>query len=158
MNYFIGFILLVLLLIFAGELIFNWWLGHQESCPGRFVWSVGPVNNKQESKIMDIKINNLQKISVALTPVNAAGKPAELDPNNPPRWTVQSGDSLVLPSADGKSASLVSSDTPGDTLILVEADADLGDGVENISDVIRLTVEGARAVNLGLTVGAPELK
>jgi hypothetical protein len=40
----------------------------------------------------------------------------------------------------------------------VEADADLGDGVQTISDAIKLIVNGAQATSLGMTVGLPEAK
>ncbi len=78
--------------------------------------------------------------------------------DGPPRWSVQSGEGTVVAAEDGLSATIFSSDKPGDTVILIEADADLGEGVENLSDVIRLTTEGARAKSLGLTGDAPELK
>lgn len=123
-----------------------------------FGWKVGLPSKKEESTHMplDITITNEQKVTVTLKPVTATGKPAPLD--GVPTWTVQSGDSTVVPAADGLSASLVSSDTPGDTVFLVEADADLGSGVENIADTIRLSVAGARAANLGLEAGTPEPK
>lgn len=131
-------------------------------CPRRSVglaFKFG-VPTKKERKPMpvEVSITNEQKIKASLTPTTGSGKPAQLDPNNPPRWSVISGDSLVDPSADGLSASLISSNTPGDTVVLVEADADLGDGVETISDTIKLTVLGAKAQNLGLTLGTPENK
>jgi hypothetical protein len=37
---------------------------------------------------------------------------------------------------------------------LVEADADLGAGIETISDTIKLVVAGAKASSLGLVAGA----
>lgn len=107
---------------------------------------------------VEVSITNEQKIKASLTPTTGGGKPAQLDPNNPPKWSVISGESTVVPAPDGLSADLVSSDTPGDTVFLVEADADLGDGVETISDTIKLTVLGAKAQNLGLTLGTPENK
>ena len=103
-----------------------------------------------------VSITNEQKVTVTLKPVTNAGKPAKLD--GAPTWTVVSGDSTVTPSADGLSASLVSADNPGDTTYLVEADADLGEGVETIQDTITLTVIGANAANLGLVASPPELK
>lgn len=106
----------------------------------------------------EVSITNEQKIKATLNPKSDAGKPAKLDPNNPPTWTPVSGDSTAVVAADGLSADLVSSDTPGDTVFLVEADADLGDGVEKVSDTITLKVAGARATNLGLTLGTPEPK
>lgn len=107
---------------------------------------------------IEISITNEQKITVTLTPVSATGKPAKLDPNNKPTWEVVFGNSSVAPSEDGLSAVLVSGDDPGDTQILVKADADLGEGVVEISDVITLKVAGALAASLGLTVGTPEPK
>lgn len=104
----------------------------------------------------EIRITNEQKVKVTLTPKTGAGKPAKLD--GKPTWTVSSGDSTVEVADDGMSAELVSSDTPGETMFVVEADADIGEGVETITDAIKLTVEGAKATSLGLTVGEPENK
>jgi len=102
---------------------------------------------------VEVTLTNEQKVSVTLSPKTATGKPAQLD--GVPTYTVQSGDSTVVPAANGLSAELISSDTPGDTQVLVEADADLGAGVVTISDIITVHVQGAQAENLGLTVGTP---
>jgi hypothetical protein len=77
--------------------------------------------------MVDITITNEQQVNVTLTPVTQGGHPAELD--GVPTWEVVSGNSTVEVASDGKSAELVSSDDPGDTQILVKADADLGSGV-----------------------------
>ncbi len=106
--------------------------------------------------MLEINITNEQQVNVTLHPVTATGRPATVD--GAPTWTIQSGNSTVTPAADGLSADLVSSDTPGDTEILVEADADLGQGVVPISDIIRLSVAGAQAANLGLVAGDPTPK
>jgi len=123
----------------------------------RFDWAIGPVQIKARSKdSMIIKITNEQQVVVTLNPKTDAGKRVEVD--GVPAWEVVSGSSTVEPSEDGKSATLVSSDDPGDTQILVKADADLGEGVEEISEIIELQVAGATAKNLGLVVGTPTLK
>lgn len=106
--------------------------------------------------MLEISITNEQQVRVALTPVTATGKPAKLD--GVPTWEVVTGNSTVQPADDGMSAQLVSADDPGDTDFLVKADADLGGGVQEISDVIRLSVAGAQAANLGLTAEAPTPK
>jgi hypothetical protein len=127
----------------------------------RFQWAVGPVGNKAPRKqiIMDITITNEQKIPVRLEPKTAGDKPSSVDVlNSTPTWEVISGDATLAVDADGLGATLISGDNPGDSEILVKADADLGEGVEEISDVIRLHVSGARAVNLGITAGTPTLK
>jgi len=106
-----------------------------------------------------IKITNEQKVNVALSPKTDAGKPAKVD--GAPTWEVVGGDetsSTVVVAPDGLSADLVSSDTPGDTTYLIKADADLGEGVETIQETITLTVSGANARNLGVTVGTPVTK
>lgn len=105
---------------------------------------------------LELKITNEQKIKVTLTPKTDTGKPAVLD--GVPTWEVVSGNSTVVVAADGLSADLVSADDPGDTQFLVKADADIGEGVEEISDIISLSVVGATAKNLGLTAGQPEPK
>lgn len=108
---------------------------------------------KRKPMPLDLTVTNEQKIQVTLNPVTATGRPAPLD--GAPEWTVISGNSTLDVASDGKSAFLVSSDDPGDTQFLVKADANLGAGVEEISDTIRLSVEGARAASLGLVAGSP---
>jgi len=93
---------------------------------------------------------------VTLTPKTDSGKPAKLD--GVPVWSVISGTSTVVPAADGLSADLISSDEPGVTVFLVDADADLGEGVEDLQETIELTVAGENAKNLGITVGTPTNK
>lgn len=105
---------------------------------------------------MDIKLSNEQQVKVTLTPKTDSGKPAPLD--GIPTWEVVDGLSTVQVAPDGLSATIVSSDDPGDTQILVTADADIGEGIEHISDILKVSVVGAAAKNLGLTVGTPELK
>ncbi len=123
---------------------------------GGFGFIVGQPKTKHKNMPLELKITNEQQIAVTLTPKTDTGKPAKLD--GAPTWSTVSGNSAVNVSADGLSATLVSSDDPGDTEVLVKADADLGEGIEEISDVIKLSVVGATAKNLGLTAGAPEAK
>lgn len=103
---------------------------------------------------LELKINDEQKVKITATPVTTAGKPAPLD--GPVEFSIIDGDATVE-RVDDKSAYLVSAG-PGDTQFLVKADADLGEGVEEISDTVKLTVVGASAANLGLKASPPELK
>lgn len=105
--------------------------------------------------MIEIKLTTEQEVDVTLKPTTEAGQSAAVD--GPPRWTTVSGDAAVTPSDDGLTAT-VWSDTPGTSQILIEADADLGEGVETISGVITVTVTGARAKFLGITVGEPRLR
>jgi hypothetical protein len=106
---------------------------------------------------LSLTITNEQKIKITVNPVTASGKPAQVD--GAIRVSTISGDSTSVP-VDGEpnSAYLVSSDTPGDTTFLVEADADLGAGEQLIQDTAALSVAGALASNLGLTAGTAEPK
>lgn len=121
-----------------------------------FGYNVGQPQPKQTRMPLELTITNEQQIKVTLTPKTDTGKPAQLD--GKPTWEVVSGNSTITVADDGLSATLVSSDDPGDTQYLVKADANLGEGVEEISDTIKLTVAGAMAKNLGLTAGQPEAK
>lgn len=103
--------------------------------------------------MLEITITNEEKVKVTLHPVTASGKPASVD--GVPTWEVVTGNSTVEPASDGLSADLISSDDPGDTDFLVKADADLGEGVTEISDIVRLSVAGAQAANLGLSADSP---
>lgn len=109
--------------------------------------------------MLEISLTNEQKVKVTLTPVTATGKPAPVD--GVPTWEVISGagpgQNLEV-AEDGMSAYLISNDTPGDIEFLVKADADIGEGMEEISDIIKLHVAGAKATSLGLVAGDPEPK
>ena len=115
-----------------------------------------PTKKETKPMAVAIKITNEQQVNVTLSPKTDTGKPAKLD--GAPVWSVVDGDSKVVAAADGLSADLISSDTPGDTTFLVDADADLGSGVEDLQETITLTVAGANAKNLGITVGTPTAK
>lgn len=105
---------------------------------------------------MLITITNEQKVLVTLQPTTAAGNPATVD--GAPIWTVTEGDATVEPTDDGMSAYLVSGSADVNSKIQVVADADLGEGVQSITDTIDLAVVSAQASALGIVAGTPELK
>jgi hypothetical protein len=124
---------------------------------GYFDYSLGPDTNKRKAKVMlEKEISNEQQFVAHLNPKTPGGKPAQVD--GVPTWEIITGNSTVTPESDGLSAAIVSSDDPGDTDILVKADADLGEGVVEISDIIRVHVKGAQAASLGLTADEPTNK
>lgn len=107
---------------------------------------------------LEITITNTQKVKVTLAPVTGETPPRPAPVDGPPTWERVSGNSTFHVADDGLSADLISADDPGDSEFIVRADADLGSGVEEISDMIRLTVQGAHAQSLGLVAGTPESK
>lgn len=105
---------------------------------------------------MLITITNEQKVQVTLAPTTQAGNPATLD--GTPSWTVTDGDATLEVAPDGLSCYLISGNADVNSKIEVSADADLGEGVQTITDVIDLAVVSAQASGLGLVVGTAELK
>ena len=105
---------------------------------------------------MLITITNEEKVQVTLAPATAAGNPATLD--GIPTWNVIEGDATLEVAVDGLSAFLVSGAADVNSKIEVSADADLGEGVVTLTDVIDLAVVAAGASALGLVVAAPTLK
>ena len=107
--------------------------------------------------MLEITVTNEQKIKVTITPVTESGKPATLD--GAPTWVVNSGGATLDVAEGGLSAYLISSDDDlSDSVVQIDADADLGAGVEAVSDVILLHTLHANAKSLGLSAGQPESK
>jgi hypothetical protein len=104
----------------------------------------------------DTTITTEQKIiGNVLTPKTAAGNPAPVD--GKPTWTKLSpaepdGCNLVI-AEDGLSADVVSGDNIGDSVFQVDADADLGEGVETISVQFTVHVVSPKASSLGFGFG-----
>ena len=101
---------------------------------------------------LNLSCSTEQKWHVKLAPVDALGKPAPVD--GVPVWSVKSGNGTVAADADGMGAFLLTPDTfdatAADTIFQVDADADLGSGVTDISDTITLTATPPQATSLGL--------
>lgn len=129
--------------------------GERKVAPPGFTYSVGPVTNKKPMPL-DVKLTTDQQVTVHINPATTRGKPAPLD--GIPEWSVVAGDAKISPSADGYSCLIVSPDDPGDSQVMVQADADLGEGKLEISDIISVRVSGANAAVFGLTQDPPEDK
>lgn len=106
---------------------------------------------------LSVALTNEEKIKITASPQTQGGRPAQVD--GPIRGTVVSGE-VTVQQVDGEPNSLyiVSGDNPGSAEVLVEADADLGEGVTLLQDTVQVEVSGAQAVSFGLTAGAPEPK
>lgn len=93
-----------------------------------------------------------QKLPVSWNYTSTSGRPANVQGDTV--VTVTSGDG-TFERTGAHSGFLVSGDNPGDTTYVHAADADLGEGVVPISDLITLTVTGAQAAAVGVSLGAP---
>lgn len=105
--------------------------------------------------MLEVKSTNEQKVHLHFAPKTAAGKPAKIDGDI--TYEVTSGDATV-DSTDNLNPYIVSGDIAGESKILVTADADLGEGVETISEEISYVVSMPNASSFGVTVDAPEPK
>lgn len=102
----------------------------------------------------EVAMTSEQKVRVTLAPTTATGNPSSLD--GAATFTVESGDATVE-NIDELSAWIISG-TAGVSVVSVSADADLGEGVQTITDSITVTVSDPFAANLGLLISEPEPK
>lgn len=103
--------------------------------------------------MLTVSFTTEQKVQVTLNPATATGKAAKVD--GAPKWTVTDGDVTLDVAADGLSAYIIAGETAAVAHVTVDADADLGKGVADISDIIEATVTGEQAAQLGLAAAAP---
>lgn len=102
-----------------------------------------------------IVLQNDQQVRLSIAPLDRAGQPARVD--GTPSWT-SSDPALctVTPEGDGMAAMAVTVGPVGVVQITVAADADLGSGVQTLSEIATLSVVGGQAVTLGMLAGTPE--
>lgn len=107
--------------------------------------------------MLSVAITNEQKVKITAAPRTASGRAAQVD--GALRVSVQSGD-VTIESSAGEPLSFfaISGDDPGTSVLLVEADADLGSGEVLIADTVEVVVSGAQAENFGLVAGLAEPK
>lgn len=102
-------------------------------------------------------LTDVQKVKLKVNPVSKAGNPATVD--GAPKWSVSDETILTLAvSEDGLGAEVVSTGKLGTAQVSVVADADLGDGVTELTGTLDVEVKASAAVTLGLEVGTPEDK
>ena len=107
--------------------------------------------------MLEISMTNEQKVRVVSTPATAAGQPAAVE--GALSAIVVSGDGTWEPDVENPLALfLISGAAPGDTAYIIQADADLGEGVVMIQDSAIIHVAGALAAALGLAAEAPVAK
>lgn len=101
--------------------------------------------------MISVSMTNEEKAILTITPVTSTGNPASVD--GKPTWAPSDpemalGDLVV--SEDGLSCEVPSSDsnTGSAATVVVSADADLGDGVETITETFGFTVTHPKAASL----------
>jgi hypothetical protein len=101
-----------------------------------------------------IILTDTQEVDLAIAPKDRKRKPAQVE--GIPVWSTS--DPLICsitPAADGLSCNVKATDNLGDVQISVVADADLGEGVENITGIEQISVVAGKAVTMGISAGIP---
>lgn len=102
---------------------------------------------------MEVKIQ--QKFTCSVEFQDQAGNVATVD--EPPEWSVDPDGILTLePSEDGLSVVVKSETKAGSAQVLCKADADLGEGVTEITGMLSVTVLPGDAVTVTLNPGEVE--
>lgn len=122
-----------------------------------FAWHVGPVVLKERTSRMPLELSMTteERVRVTAKPQTSGGHDAQLDGDV--QFAPQASDCTVE-RIDALSAWIVSGTTPGDCVVLVSADADVGEGIETIQDTILIHQAHPRATSLGLSAEKPEPK
>ena len=104
-------------------------------------------------------LTDVQKVTLSVAPVDAAGNPAKVD--GVPVWDIIGAqpDILKVQAADdGLSATVTTTGGLGTAQVRVTADADLGTGVKAITGLLDVQVVASDAVSLTVTAGEPEAR
>lgn len=106
---------------------------------------------------MALVLTDVQKVSLSVVFTDRAGNPAVVD--GAPRWS--SSDPAIVAvtaSEDGLSAEAIAVGPLGQAQVSVVADADLGEGVTEITGVLDIEVKPSVAVFAIVAAGAPSEK
>lgn len=101
-----------------------------------------------------VQLGTDQKVKISLAPTTADGTAAEVQNAT----ATATGDVAITPVDGETNAWWAAAGAEGVSTVEITGDADLGEGVNNITDTVELTVVAAEANNLGITVGTPEAK
>lgn len=95
-----------------------------------------------------------QQFTASIAPKDRKGRPAQVD--GTPSWAVSDETIIqVVPAANGMSA-IVVAQGPGTANLNVNADADLGNGVEPLIGTMEVTVTPGKATVIEITAAQPE--
>lgn len=103
---------------------------------------------------MGKELGDSQTTVARISPKNKAGNAAAVESGST-NFSADPAGSVEITKIDDNSASIKSLGVLGDVTVSVSADADIGDGVQTISDSGVLTVIAGPASNLGLAFDEP---
>lgn len=100
-------------------------------------------------------LGDAQHAVARIDPLDNAKNPAPVEAGSTV-WAVSDATLATVTPIDDNSATVQALGPLGTFELTVTADADLGDGVTNISDAATINVIAGPATNLGLSLGTPE--
>lgn len=100
-------------------------------------------------------LNDLEQALLSVTPVNAKGKPA---PVQNPVWKSSDESVAVVVAGEGGLSATVIAKAPGTAQVSIVADADMSDGVTEITGVLDVKVVASQAVGFTINTAAPALQ
>jgi hypothetical protein len=104
--------------------------------------------------VTNMRLTDVQEVDLSIQPVDKKGNAAPVE--GAPAWSSSMPDVVSLTVAeDGLSAKAVAVGPLGVAQILVEADADLGEGIKPISGTLDIEVVPSEAVGLSVVAGVP---
>ena len=134
--------------------ILQWIISLFKRKQGRLIFNrVSKDGTLIEKDITMLILTNTQEVDLAIQPLDAKGKPAQVD--GVPTW-LSSNPALVslVVSEDGLSCVAKAMDN-GSAQISVSADADLGAGIKTLTAILDIEVVSGGAVSLGVIAGTP---
>src|SRR5262245_44789517 len=119
-------------------------------------WHVGPILRKSGETPMplEVSMSTEEQVRLAITPETPGGQPAPVD--GQAQWTVEGA--CTLQPIDATSCWCLAGTTPGDSVVTVSADADMGAGFVPLADTAVIHVSNPMAANLGMSADPPMLK
>jgi len=124
----------------------------------KFIMTLEFENIKIKGEILMIGMKVSQKVKVTLQPKNRLGNPASVEPGSVVFESSDLDICTVVQNPDNELEAEVFSSTnnPGTAQLEFRADADLGEGVEQISGFSAVEILPLQAVRFGISVGIPE--
>jgi len=115
-----------------------------------------------KDSIMATSITVEQKIKLTAAPTSPSGNPAQVEPGSY-NWLVSpfspEGVVTLEPIGDGSQCYVIPTGLGvGLVLVVCQADADMGAGIETVSGNFEIDVVPAKAASIGITASSPEPK
>jgi hypothetical protein len=106
---------------------------------------------------MNVVLTDVQKVHATAQPVNLLGNAVPVD--GPIRWTCSDPEMLDLVVSDtGFECDIITTGKLGNCVVTAVADADLSEGVREISSAINFEVKASEATQLTVFLTEPVLR